>query len=64
MTDQEIINALRCCATIDGSGCATCISKGLEEDMLSCSDALKILAAERLEELTASQHVMTMREDA
>lgn len=31
--------------------------------MLSCADALKILAADRLEELTASQHVMTMRED-
>lgn len=63
ITDQDIINALRCCATIDGIGCATCISKGLEEDMLSCSDALKIIAADRLEELTASQHVMTMRED-
>ena len=57
MTDQEIIKALRCCASI-----ASCYKCPFQTEM-SCRAMLKSAAADRLEELTASQHVMTMRED-
>ena len=57
MTDQEIIKALRCCASI-----ASCYKCPFQTEMLCCV-TLKSAAADRLEELTASQHVMTMRED-
>ena len=59
MTDQEIIKALRCCA----NGIAICYKCPFQTEMLCCA-TLKSAAADRLEELTASQHVMTMREDA
>ena len=58
MTDQEIIKALRCCA----NGIAICYKCPFQTEMLCCA-TLKSAAADRLEELTASQHVMTMRED-
>ena len=64
MTDQEIIKALRKCVCF-GAGCDGCPfenSGAIDEDW--CGDALVRAAADRLEELTASQHVMTMREDA
>ena len=57
MTDQEIIKALRCCASID-----SCYKCPFQTEMLCCV-TLKSAAADRLEELTASQHVMKMRED-
>ena len=57
MTDQEIIKALRCCASI-----ASCYKCPLRTEM-SCRAMLKSAAADRLEELTESQHVMKMRED-
>ena len=58
MTDQEIIKALRCCA----NSIAICYKCPFQTEMLCCA-MLKSAAADRLEELTASQHVMTMRED-
>lgn len=58
MTDQEIIKALRCCA----NSYAICYKCPFQTEMLCCA-SLKSAAADRLEELTASQHVMTMRED-
>ena len=58
MTDKEIIKALRCCA----NGIAICYKCPFQTEMLCCA-TLKSAAADRLEELTASQHVMTMRED-
>lgn len=57
MTDKEIIKALRCCASI-----ASCYKCPLQTEM-SCGEMLKSAAADLLEELTASQHVMKMRED-
>lgn len=59
MTDQEIIKALRICAGIEFESCENCPVK----DGDTC-DSLMGIAADRLEELTASQHVMKMREDA
>ena len=61
MTDQEIIKALRICANGKCDDCAhvvycvgrICHLRNLLND-----------TADRFEELTASQHVMTMREDA
>ena len=58
MTDQEIIKALRCCA----NSIAICYKCPFQTEMLCCA-SLKSAAADRLEELTASQHVMKMRED-
>ena len=58
MTDREIIKALRCCASI-----ASCYKCPFQTEMI-CRAMLKSAAADRLEELTASQHVMKMREDA
>ena len=57
MTDREIIKALRCCASI-----ASCYNCPFQTEMI-CRAMLKSAAADRLEELTASQHVMKMRED-
>ena len=57
MTDREIIKALRCCASI-----ASCYKCPFQTEMI-CRAMLKSAAADRLEELTASQHVMKMRED-
>ena len=59
MTDQEIIKALRCCASI-----ASCYKCPLFQTEMICRAMLKSAAADRLEELTESQHVMKMREDA
>ena len=59
MTDREIIKALRCCA----NSIAICYKCPFQTEVLCCA-TLKSAAADRLEELTASQHVMTMREDA
>ena len=58
MTDQEIIKALRCCA----NSIAICYKCPFQTEMLCCV-TLKSAAADRLEELTESQHVMKMRED-
>ena len=58
MTDQEIIKALRCCA----NSIAICYKCPFQTEVLCCV-TLKSAAADRLEELTTSQHVMTMRED-
>ena len=58
MTDREIINALRCCA----NSIAICYKCPFQTEMLCCV-TLKSAAADRLEELTASQHVMKMREN-
>ena len=59
MTDREIIKALRCCA----NNMAICYKCPFQTEMI-CRAMLKSAAADRLEELTASQHVMKMREDA
>lgn len=56
MTDQEIIKALRICA--DGY-CDSCAYVS----WVRCQRKLLNDAADRLEELTASQHVMTIREE-
>lgn len=57
MTDQEIIKALRICGDGDCDRCAYVL-------YARCYQMLVNDAADRLEELTASQHVMKMREDA
>ena len=54
MTDQEIIKALRCCASI-----ASCYKCPFQTEMI-CRAMLKSAAADRLEELTESQQ----RDDA
>lgn len=60
MTDQEIIKALRCHLG-DVDGCKSCPAWSIGD---RCISFVNKAAADRLEELTASQHVMTMREDA
>ena len=62
MTDQEIINALRnkhCEEVCPMAG--KCYEGYAAEECEVCNAVLA--ACDRLEELTASQHVMTMRED-
>ena len=60
MTDQEIIKALRA----RSDNCVKCETDCAFNRLGCCMDALQMAAADRLEELTASQHVMTIREDA
>ena len=58
MTDQEIIKALRCCASI-----ASCYKCPFQTEMLCCV-TLKSAAADRLEELTENRSsVMMPKED-
>lgn len=57
MKDQEIINALRTCSYSTCDACEYRFYAG-------CKGMLLNKAIDRLEELTASQHVMKMREDA
>ncbi len=49
MTREEIVAALRNCASIDGSGCAGCDGTELDNGTLNCADNLKILAADLIE---------------
>lgn len=50
MTRDEIVNSLRCCATVDGTGCAKCNDKELNKhELLTCSDVLKSVAADLIE---------------
>ena len=59
MTDQEIIKALRCCASI-----ASCYKCPFQTEMI-CRAMLKSAAADRLEELTENRSsVMMPKEDA
>lgn len=48
---EEIVTALRCCASIDGSGCGICPSEELDGKEICCGDALKLSAADALEKL-------------
>ena len=58
MTDQEIIKALRCCASI-----ASCYKCPFQTEMI-CRAMLKSAAADRLEELTENHSsVMMPKED-
>ena len=58
MTDKEIINALRCCASI-----ASCYKCPFQTEVLCCA-SLKSAAADRLEELTENRSsVMMPKED-
>ena len=58
MTDQEIINALRCCASI-----ASCYKCPFQTEMLCCA-SLKSAAADRLEEMTENRSsAMMPKED-
>lgn len=50
MTGEEIVNALRCCASVDGTGCAKCNNEELNNDeLLPCADVLKSVAADLIE---------------
>jgi len=50
MSGEEIVNALRCCASVDGTGCAECSDEELNNDeLLSCADVLKNAAADLIE---------------
>ena len=49
MTREEIVNSLRCCVTVDGAGCAKCNDKELRDGLLNCSDTLKSVAADLIE---------------
>lgn len=50
MSGEEIVIALRCCASVDGTGCAKCSDKELNNDeLLSCADVLKNAAADLIE---------------
>lgn len=50
MTGEEIVNALRCCASVDGTGCAKCSNEELNNDeLLPCADVLKSAAADLIE---------------
>lgn len=51
MKNDEIVTALRCCASIDGSGCGICPSEELDGKEICCGDALKLSAADTLEKL-------------
>lgn len=54
MTEKEIVQALRCCATVDGSGCYECpaIDSSLKSG-LDCDVLMKIEASDLIERLTA-----------
>ena len=54
MTDKEIIQALRYCATVDGSGCYECpaIDSSLKSG-LDCDVLMKIEASDLIERLSA-----------
>ena len=54
MTDQEIIKALRCCASI-----ASCYKCPFQTEMI-CRAMLKSAAADRLEELTEDHSSVMM----
>ena len=54
MTDQEIIKALRCCASI-----ASCYKCPFQTEMI-CRAMLKSAAADRLEELTENRSSVMM----
>lgn len=50
MSGEEIVNALRCCASVDGTGCAKCNNEELNNDeLLPCADVLKSVAADLIE---------------
>lgn len=52
MTNEEILNSLRCCASVDGANCDNCNDEELGSDkLLACSDVLKCLAADLIEKL-------------
>lgn len=51
MKTSEIIAALRCCASAGWSGCSYCRREELDVEEVGCGDALKLFAADRLEEL-------------
>ena len=55
MTDKEIIQALRYCATVDGSGCYECpaIDSSLKSG-LDCDVLMKIEASDLIERLSAA----------
>ena len=56
MTDQEIIKALRCCASI-----ASCYKCPFQTDWkMICRAMLKSAAADRLEELTENRSIVMM----
>ena len=55
MTDQEIIKALRCCASI-----ASCYKCPFFQTEMSCRAMLKSAAADRLEELTENRSSVMM----
>lgn len=48
LTDKEIIESLRACATSDGAPCEHCPAGCIGDN---CNNELKIIAANRLEEL-------------
>lgn len=51
MQTVEIVKALRACASIGWSGCSFCQREELAAGEVGCADALKLSAADRLEEL-------------
>ncbi|MDY4488440.1 MAG: hypothetical protein SPE18_10395 [Candidatus Limivicinus sp.] len=57
MTDQEIIKAPRCCASI-----ASCYKCPFQTEMI-CRAVLKSAAADRLEELTENRSSVMMQKE-
>ena len=54
MKNEEIVRALRNCASIDGTGCIRCNDTELiGDDLRPCCDVLKNVAADAIEKLTA-----------
>lgn len=51
MKTNEIVTALRCCASAGWSGCSFCQREELDAEEVGCADALKLFAADRLEKL-------------
>lgn len=51
MKAEEIVKALRCCASIGWSGCSFCQREELDVEEVGCADALKLSAADALEKL-------------
>ena len=62
MTGEESVNALRCCASVDGTGCAKCSNEELNNDeLLPCADVLKSVAADLIE--NQQNHIAALREE-
>lgn len=58
LTDAQLEAALRCCAKSEASACKKCPMGLREDDGKCCFDALRLMAAKRLEELAEENRRM------